>query len=336
MRVSTAVLGSDAVSFRSDDNVGTTLSILNLCEFEVSLSEIRDAHREGGSGSGRFSRVLGGGADIVGGADFTIIDYTFGPWPKTISEHDARVDVLREKESSATGLFIPDSLLLNVYILHVLEILGARPLYPFSLAEDFRTPSGLSELIDTIDEDGAWGANIASIFAISGDIGPEWFDRFFTELDNKIHATNGLWTEDLQGRDNLLTACSNFIWLYMRYNRAWRHPEALAKTVSGMQQDDGLFAGDYINWTEVHAANILRYAMRSSKDAFECAHNSLTKLAEACGKFLDSPQYMAELKADSHILAAFSSLLGLIATAIPGSVIGLRPVRSYFERTYFV
>lgn len=312
------------------------MSVLDLRDFEVNLSEIRDAHRMGGSGSGRFSRVLGAGFDIVGSADFTIIDYTFGPWPKTISEHDARADVLRDSESPSTGLFIPDSLLLNVYILHVLEILGARPLYPIGMIEEFRTPSGLRELMETIDEDGAMGANVASIFAISGDIGPEWFDKFFAELNKKLTGDNGLWTNSLQDRENLLAACSGFVWLYMRYNRAWPHPVALTKTLSHMQQDDGLFSGDYINWTEVHAANVLRFTMRSSGDAFDDAHDALMKLRDTCCSFLESSQYMAELKADSHMLAAFSSLLGVIATAIPGSIVALRPVRSHFERTYFV
>jgi hypothetical protein len=329
--------------------------LLDTTELAVWLAEWRDLHRAGGAGSGRFARTRRGLLDGYSSADFTIIDYTTGPWPPAPSEHDARVNVLQGFQSARTGLFEllsssgerlapPEACVheTTAYFVAALELLGARPIQPLRAIDPQRTPEGMVDFLDALDwsaprRAAGGAASVAACFAVTGDVGPEWFGRYFDWLDAECDPQTGLWrrgvvSDPLAG----VGGAYQFYTVYDRFRRPVPHARKLLTTVIELQKGEALYTDDGPGWTELCAAFLLDRAFRQSGARCKSVREAFEGLARSTAERLADASFREKLVDQPHKVAGLFGLIALLSQALPGSVKSPRPLRFYADRLVFV
>ncbi len=347
-----------------------TESILDLAEFEVWLAEFRDQHRAGGPGSGRFARTPRGQIDALSCADFAVIDYTVGPWPLPGSERDARVRILQGFQETPSGLFdgaaarpggtsgagdasedapkrppLADPYCRTAYFVAALELLGARPLHPIRAMDKLRTPSGIDSFLDGL-LDGSDGdadpsrpglgpcraAAVAACFAITGDVGPEWFERFFAHLARDAEDRK----RERPADADALCGAFGLAAVHERFRAPLPAPAKIVKTALGMQRPDGLFDGSGPSWPDLAAAFVLERGLRQSGTRRGKVIAACERLLRTSAGLLADPGFREEFADDPHRAAGTVSLLAVLAEALPGAIRSRRPLRLFTGRHLFV
>jgi hypothetical protein len=329
-------------------------AVSDLAEFEVWLAEFREAHRAGGPGSGRFSSAPRGSIDALSCADFAVIDYTLGPWPPPPSEQDSRVRVIQGFQDAKSGFFgcvgggqtaaglSSDPRSLTGYVVAALELLGVRPLHPIRALDGLRTPDGMETFLEGLDWSrpalvGCVAAAVVSCFAVTGDVGPEWFERFFGRLARESDPGTGLWPRDGASRGTeSLEAAFGLLVAHERHRRPIPHPAAAVRTTLGLQRPDGLFDEDGPGWREVAAAFVLDRALRQSGEAHGRAREACERLLRAADGRIRDASFLQRLFEDPHRTAGTVSLLAILSAVLPGRVRSRRPLRLFLERHLFV
>jgi hypothetical protein len=329
--------------------------LLDTTELGVWLAEWRDIHRAGGAGSGRFAREPRGLLDGYSCADFTIIDYTTGPWPPAPSEHDARVSVLQGFQSAETGLFEllsssgerlapPEASVYETtaYFVAALELLGARPIQPLREMDSQRTPDGMVEFLESLDwakprQAAGNAAGVAACFAVTGDVGPEWFGKYFDWLDAECDLQTGLWRRGVAS-DPLagLGGAYQFHVVYDRFRRPVPNARALVTTVVDLQKAEALYTDDGPGWTELCAASLLDRAFRQSGARYRSVCEAFEGLARSTAERLADASFRDKLVDQPHKVTGILSLIAVLSQALPGSVKSSRPLRFYADRLMFV
>ncbi len=324
--------------------------IVDLAEFEVWLAEYRDLHRAGGPGSGRFGRTPRGQIDALSCADFAVIDYTVGPWPLSGSERDARVKILQGFQATPSGLFeggdagppvedlpVADPYCRTGYFVSALELLGARPLHPIRAMDGLRTPSGIDEFLDGID----WSrpclepcraASAAACFAITGDVGPEWFERFFARLAREVGARKGGAPPD----GAALYEAYALMAIHERFRAPLPRTADAVRMVLGLQRPEGLFDESGPGWPDLAAAFVLERGLRRSGEARAEVLAACEKLLRAAAGRLADAEFRDSFADCPHRAAGAVSLLAILAEALPGAIRSRRPLRLFTERRLFV
>ncbi len=329
---------------------------LDLAEFEVWLAGFRESHRAGGPGSGRFAAEPGGEIDGRACADFVVIDYTLGPWPPAPSERDARVKVLRDVQSPDTGLFeaafasgmSADSWSATAYFAAALELLGARPLHPLRAFDEARAPEGMESFFSASGpvEAACRAAAVAACFAVTGDVGPEWFERCFALLARRADPRSGpRTTQDERSPahpvSSVISVASSpagalgLCALHERFRRPLPHPAEIVSGVLGRQGPDGLYDAEGPGWTEVAAAYVLDRGLRHWTERWPEVRAAMEKLLRASAERLGDEGFRAGIEADPHRTAGIVSLAAVLSQALPGSVRSRRPLRFYLDRHLF-
>ncbi len=336
--------------------------IVCLVDREVWLAEWRDSHRAGGPGSGRFSREPSGELDPFSCADFCVIDYTLGPWPVPPSEQDVRVDLLRGFQSPETGFFEVEfkvGVKVNVedararrrrkgdvrevtaYFMSALELLGARPLHPMRGLDAARTPGGIEDLLEGLDwtgpRPGAAGGAVALAFALTGDVGPEWFERYFAWLDREADPKSGFWRRKAPaGPLDAIEGAHAHLLIYDRFNRPLPYPAKAVASVLEAQRDDGLFDAGGPGWRDLAALCALSLSFRQCGSKARDVRICLTSFARAAASRLADAAFRDSLVADPHGAAGLLSAVAVLARTLPGSVKSRRPLRFFGDRHLFV
>jgi hypothetical protein len=340
--------------------------LIDLSDFDVWLSEWRDIRRAGGAGSGRFARAPHGPLDGLACADFAIIDYTTGPWPLAPSEVDLRVSVLQQYQASPNGLFDPaarkstsamriyqpddcappdpdedmDTVYASSYFLAALELLGSRPLQPLRALESARTPAGIEELLESLDwsrpdVELARAAGVALCLATIGDVGPEWFKRYFAWLEKHVDTKTGFWRKGVAAAaiDRMKGAFYQYT-VFDRYWAALPRPDKALKTTLSLINGDGFFSEHGPGWTDVAAVYVIDRSFRQCGKTFARTRELLSTLAVAVNKKIQNESFRETVA--PHKMAALVSLCALLAQVLPGSVRSERPLRFYGDRRLFV
>ncbi|MHC4251152.1 MAG: hypothetical protein ACYS9X_18685 [Planctomycetota bacterium] len=327
-----------------------TERILDLAEFEVWLAEFRDQHRAGGPGSGRFARTPRGQIDALSCADFAVIDYTVGPWPLSGSERDARVKVLQGFQTTPSGLFdggdvappdadgpLADPYCRTGYFVAALELFGARPLHPIRAMDELRTPSGIDGFLDGIDRSSPGlghcrAASVAACFAITGDVGPEWFERFFAHLARD----GGVRRKRARAEAAALRGAFGLTAVHERFRAPLSRPADVVKMALGQQRPDGLFDGSGPGWPELAAAFVLDRGLRQSGKRRKKVIAACEKLLRASAGLMLDAGFRETFSDDPHRAAGAVSLLAALSEALPGSIRSRRPLRLFTGRQLFV
>lgn len=321
----------------------------DLSDLVVWLAEWREAHRAGGLGSGRFARTSGGKLDGYACADFTVIDYTLGPWPLAPSEIEARALLLQEYQSAETGLFEfageggpEDAYHATAYVVSALELLGVRPMRPLRAFDEFRPPDGARRLLEGLDWTRPWaeaskGAGVSFCLAVTGDVGPEWFESYFSWLAAEADPETGLWRKGVEAPPiEKLGGTYQYCALFSRFRRPLPHPQRTVQGVLGLQRDDGLFDSAGPGWLDLGAAFVLSRASRQAGYAAGEVRAGLLRLLDAVTGRLMDEKFRSQRCDDTNRVAAALSVLAELSTALPGSVRHVRPLRLFWEKVFFV
>jgi hypothetical protein len=330
-------------------------TLFSITDLGVWLAEWRDAHRAGGAGSGRFARQPRGLLDGYSCADFTVIDYTGGPWPPAPSEHDVRVNVLQGFQSAESGLFelvsssgerlTPPGAGVyetTAYFVAALELLGARPMQPLRALDNLRTPEGIGDFLEGLHWSApraaaGGGAGVAGCFAVTGDVGPEWFQRYFDWLDAECDPATGFWRRGVKSDPiEALGGAYQFYTVYDRLRRPMPHPRSLVTACVELQRTDFLYKEDGPGWTELCAAFILDRAFRQSGARYRSVVEAFEGLARVSAERMADEPFREKLTENPHKVAAILGLAALLSGALPGSVKSEHPLRFYADRLVFV
>ena len=330
-------------------------TILDMTDLDVWLAEWRDAHRAGGAGSGRFARKPRGLLDGYSCADLAVIDYTTGPWPPAPSEHDARVKVLQSFQAPESGLFelvastgqrlAPPGAGVyetTAYFVASLELLGVRPMQPLKALDHLRTPDGMAKFLDGLNwatprAAAGGGAGSAGCFAVTGDVGPEWFARYFDWLDAECDPATGFWRRGVEAPPLAgLGGAYQFYAVYDRFRRPFPHPRALVTSAVDLQQMDGCYMDDGPGWAEFCAAFMMDRAFRQCGARYRSVVEALEGLARFTRERTSDASFRETLDENPHKVAGIFSLIAVLSQALPGSVRSKRPLRFYADRLVFV
>jgi len=226
------------------------------------------------------------------------------------------------------------------YFVAALELLGARPLHPIRAMDELRTPAGIDTFLDEID----WSspgiglcraAAVASCFAITGDVGPEWFERFFDRLAREAGARKRRKKRRTMDPAEL-GAALGLMTIYERMRAPLPRPDDVVRMALGRQGSDGLFDPSGPGWLEFAAAFILERGLRQTGKRRKRVLAACEKLLRASAKFLLDPGPREVFADDPHRAAGAVSLLAVLAEALPGAIRSRRPLRLFTGRHLFV
>ena len=74
---------------------------------------------------------------------------------------------------------------------------------PFRAFDEFRPPDGSRRLLEGLDWTRPWaeaskGAGVSLCLAVTGDVGPEWFENYFSWLEAEADPETGLWRRGVE------------------------------------------------------------------------------------------------------------------------------------------
>jgi hypothetical protein len=201
-------------------------------------------------------------------------------------------------------------------------------------------PAGIAEFLDGLDWSGvpaaaARGAAVGFSFAVTGDVGPEWFERLFDWLDLEADPATGLWRRGVEAasRDRV-DAAFPYAALYDRFHRPLPAPERAFETALALQGASGLFDPEGPGGTDLASAYVIDRAARQSPSS--CARAPLTRLLAAAAERVADAGFRERALSDPGRTAEVVSLLALLSRALPGAVRSRRPLRFHLDRHFFV
>ena len=256
------------------------------------------------------------------------------------SGDDRQVPTGASVGSGRAGVAVRDSFCRTGYFVAALELLGARPLHPIRAMDELRTPAGIDGFLDEID----WSspgiglcraAAVASCFAITGDVGPEWFERFFDRLAREAGARK---MRKRRGRTHPaeLGAALGLMTIYERMRAPLPRPDDVVRMALGRQGSDGLYDPSGPGWLDFAAAFVLERGLRQTGKRRKRVLAACGKLLRASAKFLLAPGPREVFADDPHRAAGAVSLLAVLAEALPGAIRSRRPLRLFTGRHLFV
>jgi len=226
------------------------------------------------------------------------------------------------------------------YFVAALELLGARPLHPIRAMDRLRTPTGIDSFLDEMD----WSnpgiglcraAAIASCFAITGDVGPEWFERFFDRLAREASVRKNRKRRRAMDPADLGAALS-LMTIYERMRAPLPRPDSMVRMALGRQGSDGLYDPSGPGWLDFAAAFVLERGLRQTGKRRKRVLAACENLLRASTKFLLAPGPREVFADDPHRAAGAVSLLAVLAEALPGAIRSRRPLRLFTGRHLFV
>jgi hypothetical protein len=213
---------------------------------------------------------------------------------------------------------------------------------PLRALDNLGTPEGIANFLEGLNWSvpraaAGGGAGVAGCFAVTGDVGPEWFQKYFDWLDAECDPASGLWRRGVKADPlEALGGAYQFYTVYDRFRRPVPHARSLVTTSVELQRADFLYREDGPGWTELCAAFILDRAFRQSGARYKSVIEALEGLAKATAERTADESFREKLVENPHKVAGILGLMALISRALPGSVKSERPLRFYSDRLVFV
>lgn len=181
------------------------MDIQNLIEIIKNNVELHKLENEG-----EYSRYLWQneensrkmGLNEYGCADAANILYTINEFPRDLKVRENHIKVLQSMQDNKTGLFREDThhyIHTTAHCTAALELFDALPLYKFTALAKYKTPEGLTELLNELDwENRPWpqshqGAGIYAAMKLNEEIDKEWEDTYFGWMWENADPELGFW-----------------------------------------------------------------------------------------------------------------------------------------------
>ena len=293
------------------------------------------------------------GPNEYGCADAANIDYILGDLPRDPALRQARVAALQQFQHPDTGLFQEPThhpLHCTAHCTAALELFDARPQYPLTGLDRFRSKEGLEGLLSGLDwyhapwSEAHQGAGVFAAMILTGNATPEWQDWYFDWLDGHVDPKYGM---SLSGSVDGGTrpACEHlnggcpYMFNYHFARRAYPRPERLIDTCLKLYEDNALGEsfGKGVNFREIDWVFALnRTAMQTGYRFGE----SREALRDFAGRYLPWLESLDEDTHDHwndlHMLFGAVCAVAELQIALPGELRSAYPLRPVLDRRPFI
>lgn len=291
--------------------------------------------------------------DAYGSADAANILYMIGALPADGSVRDDWIAALRSFQDPDTGIFVDEchsDTHTTAQVIGALELFDARPLHPLTFLDPVRSPDAVAGFLDQLDWGHPWpsshdGAGAAAALAITGAVGPSWFDAYFGWLDGEADPDTGLWrrgamlaVDEWPGLFSNLGGAFHYHFNYDYFRRPWPYPDRVISTCLELLHDSaGTFSTTDVGFKEIDLIYCLSRARRQTDILFKEAGQALTLLADRTAALLSDPAYL-ESRAFDDVHTSFGAVCALaeLQRAVPGSIRTPVPLRLVLDRRPFI
>lgn len=334
--------------------------LFDLRPFIASAERIVAAHALGSPGAYRRwcvqdedgSRDMG--INPYGCADAANILYTIGRFPGDAEERTAWIETLRGLQDSRDGLFHETThhpIHTTAHCVAALELFDAGPRQALDGLAEFRDADAMERFLDALDWAGdPWaashqGAGLYAALTLTGEVSPEWQQRYFRWLWQASDAHTGLWRagciqDSPEGdwyRFHHLAGTFHYLFNHQYARMPLRYPEALIDTCLDIRAR-GLFPlCRFVGFAEVDWVYCLTRSLRQCGHRFNECRQVLLAFAEEHVAFLDGldPETDDGLN-DLHTLFGTLCALAELQQALPGHLRTDRPLRLVLDRRPFI
>ena len=333
---------------------------IDLTGFIAKVRRSVDEHNTGEPGCYRRWRWqnAAGNRDLssseYGCADAANILYSLSDFPRDLAERAAFVAELQRFQNPETGLFAEPThhtLHTTAHCTGALELFDARPLYPLTALEQYRTREGLYALLEGLNwERSPWnnahqGAGIYAAFANTDSVTPDWAEAYFSWLDEHCDPEIGM---SVKGR--IVPECPLcwhlFGWFHYLFNytyarRAYPCAEALVDTCLKMYRQEiwdapGVF-GRQIGFREIDWVYTVSRLPAQTGYRFAESREALLDFAEKFADFCDHVDVEKnEAFNDLHMLFGTVCAWAELQMALPGVIVTQRPLKLVLDRRPFI
>lgn len=331
----------------------------NIDELIVHIKETVDAHRLEQEGAycrwlwqdERNSRRLG--INEYGCADAINLLYTINEFPRDFKVRENHIRVLQELQDPQTGLFTEEThhfIHTTAHCTAALELLDARPLYPFEALSEYKTSEGLVRLLEGLNwSDATWneshkGAGIYAALKLNEETDSNWEKTYFDWLWDNADPELGFWKKGTIGKGKSALyhyIASSFHYMFnIEYAKMpLRYPDKIVDTCLELYHQDQIKGGfgRAITFIDVDWVYVLNRSLRQSGHRREDCIRALREFSKEYLDWLYSIDYKThDGFNDLHMLFGTCCALAELQTALPGEIQTTKPLRLVLDRRPFI
>lgn len=291
--------------------------------------------------------------DAYGCADAANILYMLGSLPGGASDRASWIRSLQSFQEPETGIFTDGShstFHTTAHCIAALELFDARPLHPLTFLAGLQDHRRLRQFLEDLDWDRPWpashdAAGAASALAITGEVGPEWFEAYFDWFDAEVDTSTGLWrtgrmlpVDEYPGLFSNLGGSFHYHFVYDYLRQPWPAVDRLIDTSLTLLHDSAAtFAVTDVGFKEIDLVFCLSRARRQTAYRFDDVGAALDLLVDRVVSVLDDPTYRSSTSFDDlHSTFGAVCALAELQRAVPGSIHTPVPLRLVLDRRPFI
>jgi hypothetical protein len=306
-------------------------------------------------GSARATKPNGAAINPYGCADAANILYTLGHFPGEPAERVEWVGALQDMQDPATGLFqeaTHHTFHTTAHCTAALELFDARPRHPLTGLHFLREPGALEKFLAQLDWiKGPWaaahqGAGLYAALKITGELTPEFEDRYFAWLWAEEDPVTGYWRRGCQMPDGPDTTAPLFHHLAGSFHYLFNHeharrplhfPAAMIDTSLRIRAEKLWKFAETLGFAEIDWVYCLSRPLRQSGHRHDEVKAALHDFAGEYANYLTGLVAKNEVPFDDlHNLFGVMCALAELQTALPGVYRTTRPLHLVLDRRPFI
>jgi hypothetical protein len=295
------------------------------------------------------------GLNPYGCADAANLLYTINHFPQNPAERASWVEVLRGLQHPQTGLFNEEThhpIHTTAHCVAALELFDAVPLHPMQGLAELRDPARMEAFLDGLDwQARPWseshkGAGLYVSLVLTGEVGPEWQQRYFAWLARENDPATGFWRRgcvDLARHSGLssrfphLAGSFHYLFNHEYGRQGLAHPAAMVDTCLELRRADPYPLGHAVGFAEIDWVFCLNRAVRQCGHRFNEVRATLEDFAaEYIPYLLSLDPATHDGMNDLHQLFGAACCVAELQTALPGQLISDKPLRLVLDRRPFI
>lgn len=280
-----------------------------------------------------------------GSADAVNILYTINEFPRDLDERAALIKGIQSFQNEKTGMFTEPTHITTHTTAHctaALELLDARPLYPFYDIESFTNFEEFKKGLEEQGFNGHYAPAIYSSFVITNAVDSKWRDKYFDFLDESCNPETGFWCFNPETPVYLAMASAfHFYFTYTHAKRPFPYPEKLIDACLDMYLNGKMHDkfGKWCHFTEMDWVFCLNRSLRQTNHRYDEVKAAILKFAI---EYIDALNKIDWEKDDHlgardlHLLFGTVCCLAELQQALPGVIHSETPLRQVLDRRPFI
>ena len=291
------------------------------------------------------------GLNEYGCADAANILYTIGYFPSDPEERKCWVETLQNMQDPKTGLFTEQThhpIHTTAHCAAALELFDAKPKYPYTDLEQYKTKEGLYGLLEGLDWANPWsqshqGAGIYAAFANADQLTPEWRKWYFDWLWENASPETGFWKKGYEDKSMPHAQMAGGFHYYFNHEHAHmpvRYPEKMIDYCLYMYRETEMHSGKFgrlVGFIEVDWIYSITRSMRKTPHRFEECKQTLIEFADDYIAYLNTIDHKThDGFNDLHMLFGMTCALAELQQALPGRYTTAKPLKLVLDRRPFI